>query len=236
MSQVKVSVLSGRVAPFADLFSSAINKLPLSQPQWLSKSGLSGDQQADLRHHGGDDRALHLYPLEHYGEWRRRYPDNAQFSQGAFGENLSTAGLTEDLVCVGDVYQLDDAVIQISQPRSPCFKLNYKFHQPDMALTLQISGLAGYLFRVLVPGQVRPQAEMLLLERGWPQLTVHKVAGMFFNDPLNTDFLQRLIECEALSESWKSKVRQRLQTGLVEEWNKRLFGPMRPLPDNALRR
>ncbi|NMH65928.1 MOSC domain-containing protein [Shewanella salipaludis] len=226
MQTANVTVLSGRVAPLETGLPSAIDKRPIERNIWLSPEGLNGDQQADKKHHGGSERALHLYPLEHYHYWQQRYPESSGFNPGAFGENLSASGFLESTVCIGDIFQLDEAVIQVSQPRSPCFKLNHSFMRSDMALTVQINGNGGYLFRVLTPGHVHPEARMSLLARQWPELTVREVAWRFFNDPLNKAFLGRLSECEVLSESWQSKVRQRLQSGLVEDWNKRLFGFM----------
>ncbi|WP_434341347.1 MOSC domain-containing protein [Motilimonas cestriensis] len=224
MLTTNVTVLSGTIQPLTTSLTSAIKKAPIIEPTWLSELGLANDQQADTKHHGGVDRALHLYPVEHYLSWQRSYPERNCFKAGAFGENLSAQGLTETEVCIGDVFQLGDAVIEVSQPRSPCFKLNHRFAIPNMALLLQVNGLAGYLLRVLQPGNITPNTQLSLISRAFPELTVKEVAWRFFNDPLNEAFLQQLVACSALSESWKVKAQQRLETSKVEDWNSRLFG------------
>ena len=219
-----INVLSGQTQRLDSGLHSAINKHPIQQATELLESGLACDQQADKKHHGGAERALHLYPLEHYPIWQAQYPNQTCFQAGAFGENLSTLGATESQVCIGDVFQLGDAVVQISQPRSPCFKLNQRFGVSNLALQMQLNGLSGYLLRVLQPGKLMPQTKMTLLSRESPELTVQKVAWQFFNNPLDHAFLARLLDCAALSESWQIKAQQRLSTGMVEDWNKRLFG------------
>ena len=224
MQTLNVTVLSGQIESLSSGLDSAIFKRPITQATALLELGLQCDQQADKKHHGGVDRALHLYPQEHYQHWQSLYPHFSCFHPGSFGENLSTLGAVESQVCIGDVFTLGDAVVQVSQPRSPCFKLNHRFNVPNMALMLQVNGFGGYLFRVLQPGLIEPHSCLSLLSRDHPDLTVKEVAWQFFNDPLNRRFLQRLMECSTLSESWKIKAKQRLASGMVEDWNKRLFG------------
>lgn len=219
-----VELFVGKSGKLSKNVHSAIRKQQQEEPLLLSESGFAGDEQADPKHHGGPDRAVHIYPVEHYAYWQLQYPEHPDFVPGAFGENISLAGMAEEQVCIGDVFQLGQAKVQISQPRSPCFKLNLRFGVPDLALQLQLTGKAGYLLRVLEPGWVSPGDELSLLTRAWPELTVRMVAWQFFNHPLNPLFLKQLLACEALSESWKSKALQRLEQGHVEDWSKRLFG------------
>ncbi|STV97084.1 6-N-hydroxylaminopurine resistance protein [Klebsiella michiganensis] len=116
--------------------------------------GLEGDEQAEKKIHGGPDRALCHYPREHYAHWARELPQQADlFCAPAFGENLSTEGLTEKNVYIGDIFRWGEALIQVTQPRSPCFKLNYHFAVSDMAQLMQNSGKTGWLYRVVAGGR-----------------------------------------------------------------------------------
>ncbi len=135
------AVLAGKVAPLGDEAlnkTSAIAKTPVDGRVRLGETGLEGDQQAELKVHGGPEKALHHYPFDHYAVWRREWqagvPGLARLDQaGAFGENISTSGLTETDVCVGDVYRIGSAIVQVSQPRQPCWKLNLRFARADMS-------------------------------------------------------------------------------------------------------
>ncbi|WP_216362494.1 MOSC domain-containing protein [Bowmanella denitrificans] len=222
--RMNLDLFVGQSGKLGKDIQSAIFKHKQQQALLLSRQGFAGDEQADQKHHGGPDRALHIYPQEHYAYWQQQYPEHPDFVPGAFGENISLTGMTEEQVCIGDVFQIGQATVQISQPRSPCFKLNLRFGVPDMALQLQLTGRAGYLLRVLEPGLVTPGDSVSLLQRNWPELTVRIVAWQFFNHPLNSLFLKQLLACDALSASWQAKARLRLEQGYVEDWSKRLFG------------
>ncbi len=137
---------------------SAIDKHEAGHPLWCSFSGLEGDEQSDKRHHGGPDRALHYYPADHYPWWKTWQTalglpaPRASWQPAAFGENLSGLGLTEAQACIGDVYRLGAALVQISQPRSPCFKLNQRFGYSHLSQVMQLTGRCGWLLRVLEEG------------------------------------------------------------------------------------
>lgn len=121
-----VNVFTGKVREFEGSRPSAIAKVQVDGELTLTDLGLAGDQQAEKKIHGGPDRALCHYPREHYQHWKTEFPEQADlFVAPAFGENLSTEGLTEKNVFIGDIYRWGDALIQVTQPRSPCFKLNY---------------------------------------------------------------------------------------------------------------
>lgn len=118
----------------------------------LTELGLEGDEQAEKKVHGGPDRALCHYPREHYLYWAREFPEQAElFVAPAFGENLSTDGLTESNVYMGDIFRWGEALIQVSQPRSPCYKLNYHFDISDIAQLMQNTGKVGWLYSVIAP-------------------------------------------------------------------------------------
>ncbi|MDP2058036.1 MAG: MOSC domain-containing protein, partial [Thiobacillus sp.] len=136
---------------------SAIDKHGVATPLRLSVTGFLGDEQGDPSRHGGPDKAVHHYPFEHYAAWCRELPDLAEhFRPGGFGENISTTGLTEQNVCVGDQFSLGTAHIQVAQARQPCWKLGVRFGIPDMPRHVQASARTGWYYRVLEAGVVTP--------------------------------------------------------------------------------
>ena len=136
-------------------------------PAWLGREGLTGDAQADRRVHGGIEKALHQYPVAHYARLAAAFPHAAALLvRGSMGENLSVAGWDEGNVCIGDVFRLGDARIQVSQPRSPCWKIDRRYSQDGMAKLIAAEGLTGWYFRVLEEGEVGPGCTFALLERG----------------------------------------------------------------------
>ena len=150
-----VNVFVGKVRDYDGSRPSAIGKVQVDGELTLGDLGLEGDEQAEKKIHGGPDRALCHYPREHYAHWALELPQQADlFCAPAFGENLSTEGLTEKNVYIGDIFRWGEALIQVTQPRSPCFKLNYHFAVSDMAQLMQNSGKTGWLYRVVAGGQV----------------------------------------------------------------------------------
>ena len=171
------TVLVGTPQPFRDDGEmSAIVKLPVSEPIHLGEFGLDGNQVADLLHHGGRDKAIHLYPIEHYAFWREKYPDVDDLNNpGAFGENFSCTGMIEDELCLGDIFKIGDAVIQCSHGRSPCWKLNHRFGKPDVLKTIVKTTKSGSYFRVLQPGIIRAGDMIEQTERPFPNWPISKV-------------------------------------------------------------
>jgi MOSC domain-containing protein YiiM len=153
-----VSVQVGRVAPLGrrQVPSGFVNR-PIAGQVIVKRLGLVGDQQADLRVHGGTDKAIYCYPIEHYVKWLAERPSaEALLVPGGFGENLTTRGLDEDRVCIGDVLQIGGVTAQVTQPRQPCFKLGLRFDDPRMLPDLLQSGRSGWYLRLLEPGWVEP--------------------------------------------------------------------------------
>ena len=210
---------------------SAIDKHESHTPLWCRYSGLEGDEQSDQRHHGGPDRALHYYPADHYAWWKTWQTalglpaPRAPWQPAAFGENLSGLGLIEAQACIGDVYRLGEALIQISQPRSPCFKLNQRFGYGQLSQVMQLSGRCGWLLRVLEEGRVAPADELLLVDSPYPGLTVKRTADILFNQPRNEEDLQLLLDNPALSPNWRQHAAHWLEHGVVADWSRRLLGP-----------
>jgi len=126
----------------------AIFKEPVAGAVTIRELNLAGDQQADLTVHGGLEKAVYAYPAEHYEYWRKELSD-VSLSWGAFGENLTTEGLREDTLCIGDVLRVGSAVLQITQPRMPCYKLELRFDRDDMIKRFLASGRSGFYFSVI---------------------------------------------------------------------------------------
>ena len=147
------------------------HKQPQDGPRWLGREGLRGDECADLRVHGGADKAVCVYPSEHLPYWRATLA-RPELSPGAFGENFSTAGMLENDVCIGDTFRVGAATVQITQPRQPCWKLARRWRVKDLAVQVEQTGRTGWYFRVLTEGEVEAPADLQLLQRPHPQWTI----------------------------------------------------------------
>lgn len=204
---------------------SGIDKRPADRPLRLGFAGLEGDVQGDTRRHGGPDKALHHYPLDHYAAWRAEIgPRPVLAGPGAFGENLSTLGLTEAEAAVGDVFRLGSALVEISQGRQPCWKLNHRFETPDMSRRVQQSGRTGWYYRVLEAGAVAPGEGLVLVDRRAPDWTLRRLWRVLYVDVLNRAELAAMAELPPLPEGWRAHARRRLETRAVEDWTARLDG------------
>lgn len=215
------AVLRGRVRPFGRGHS-AIDKQAVHGPVAVGPQGLDGDEQADLRVHGGEEKALHACPWVHHAAWARELPGAGRWGQpGAFGENLAVEGIDEAGVCVGDRWSLGSAVVEVSQGRQPCWKLAERFGVPDMALRVQDSGRSGWYLRVIEPGQVAAGDTMRLLSRPHPQATVAWLMALIrdrVTDPAVLDAVLAL----PLTAPWRRLFERRREAGQVEDWGSRL--------------
>ncbi len=220
------NLLIGAIAPLGQQGTpSGIAKSAVLRPVWLQTEGFSGDAQGDRKHHGGADKAVHHYAFDHYESWRGDFGAMPILDQpGAFGENFSTTGLTEATVAVGDVYRVGGALIEVSQGRQPCWRLNLRFGRPDMAFRVQRSGRTGWYYRVLEPGFVTTGDAMDLVDRRSPDWTIERLWRVFYVDPLNFDELSAMSVLAGLPESWRQYAQRRLATGVVEDWRRRLDG------------
>lgn len=220
------TLLTGAVAPLAgSQATSAIAKTAAPLPLRLEALGLEGDQQADRRVHGGPEKAIHHYPLDHYPAWRNDLGDLPVLNQpGAFGENVSVRGLTEEGVAVGDIFRLGTALLQVSQGRQPCWKLNHRFGVPDMARRVQQTGRTGWYYRVLQPGIVDSGDTLDLIDRIAPDWTLNRLWRAMYVDRLNRAELQAIASLDVLADGWRKYARRRLDSGRVEDWRPRLEG------------
>lgn len=176
-------------------------KEPKDGLQKLGPTGFEGDEQADRQNHGGPDKAICVYAAEHYSYWQSAL-SLAEMPWGAFGENLTTRGLLETEICLGDVYAVGTAVVQISQPRQPCWKLARRWRVQDLAVQVEQTGRTGWYFRVLQEGSVAAGAAFTLRERPHPEWTVDRANQIMHHLKNDRDAARRLAQCPALSASW----------------------------------
>lgn len=227
-----IAVMAGRAVPYTRPGTfSAIDKRPLPGPVRVTIDGLAGDEQGERRVHGGPDKAVHHYPFDHYAWWRTELDDAALLrAPGAFGENLSTTGCTEDDVCIADVVRIGGALLQVSQGRQPCWKLNDRFGDPHVARRMQHSGRTGWYYRVLEEGEIAAGDTMALVERRHPDWPVRRLSDLLFNRTLDREWLQSASRLP-LPPSWKKLIDHRLAHAAVESWERRLLGPARLTQD-----
>lgn len=179
--------------------STGIYKQPVEGPVFLSRENFAGDGQADLVHHGGVDKAVCAYPFEHYEYWKSSL--GKEMLLASFGENLTLKGMLEDQVCIGDIFRIGGAVVQISQPRYPCFKLSQKHGVKDMPTRVLNTGYSGFYFRVLEEGEVSADSPLTRLEAHPKGVTVREVFLMMANGRKDEHGLTRMLELEELSAS-----------------------------------
>jgi len=199
-------------------------KLPVDGRVWLGRDNLDGDGQADLHNHGGEDKAVNAYPHEHYAFWTERL-GLENLNTGAFGENFTLSGLIESDVCIGDIFEIGDARIQISQPRQPCWKLSRRWHVRDLALQVQNTGHTGWYFRVLHEGFVEAGMSLRLTERPHPQWTVTLANDIMHHHTSDFEAARSLMDCRSLASRWKTTLEKRITTGTAGDNAARLYGP-----------
>ena len=205
-------------------WTSAIIKESVSGAVWLGMTTLDGDEQSDLIHHGGPDKAVLAYSAEHYPGWRRSM-DNPLLPFGAFGENFTVAGLTETDVCIGDMWQVgNEAVVQVSQPRQPCWKLSRRWGINDLAVQVQRTGRTGWYLRVLQEGEVEAGSPITLAERPHPEWTIDAANELMHRDKRNVAAAEILGCLPELSASWRTTLARRCQKQLDSTSEQRLFG------------
>ena len=221
-----LGLLVGAVQPLGKKSApSGIAKSPVVTTVFLSRSGFDSDAQGDTVRHGGPEKAVHHYPFDHYMTWKSEIGSNDLLDQpGAFGENVSTAGLTEVDIAVGDIFRLGRALIQVSQGRQPCWKLNERFADVRMSRRVQETGRTGWYYRVLEEGVVAPDDTLTLVERGDEEWSIHRIWHHFYVDTMNADALRKIAVLPALAQGWRNHAAKRLDTKLVEDWSKRLDG------------
>lgn len=208
-----LAVLAGKVRTFSEREDSAIAKTPLEGPVAIGPTGLAGDEQADRVHHGGREKALHHYPADHYPAWRAELGDHPLLAApGGFGENIATTGLVESEVCIGDRFRLGTALVEVSQGRQPCWKLDHHFQRPGVLARVVSTRHSGWYYRVLESGQVVAGDTIALVDRPLPEWSVARcfdllVAGDGKHDPAA---LRVLAAMPQMAEPWRIRARELL--------------------------
>jgi MOSC domain-containing protein YiiM len=182
-------------------FMTGMCKQPVSGAVFLSKHGFEGDGVGDHRHHGGEDKAVCVYSFDHYPYWG--FTLNMTMPAAAFGENLSVEGMREGDVCIGDVYRMGTAVVQVSQPRQPCRTLAARYGRDDLMKLVVDSGMTGFYFRALTEGLVQAGDVVSLVERDARGVTVDFANQIFYHDRTNRDGIEKVLAVPALSGSWQ---------------------------------
>jgi MOSC domain-containing protein YiiM len=179
-----------------------IFKEPVKARVMVRELNLDGDRQADLTVHGGVDKAVYVYPFEHYDYWRSELPD-AELTVGIFGENFTVTGLKEEELNIGDRFQIGSVELMVTQPRLPCYKLGIRFGRSDMVKRFLASRRTGFYFRVLQEGEVGAGDTLELVSRDDNNITVADITQLYVGKEDNPELLHRAAQLEALPKSWR---------------------------------
>ena len=212
MQAILQSVQAGKIRSYQDengkTWDSAIEKIPVVGEVEVQNDGLVSDQQADLKHHGGIDKAVLAYSCDHFTQWQDEFPEWSVVA-GCFGENLTIAGQTESDVCIGDVFQIGSCQLQISQPRQPCWKLARKHDIDKLAVRVQQLGWTGWYFRVLQTGMIQAGDSIELVERTGGNVSVQRANEIMYAKPRNSGDDLALAKCPQLSAAWRDDLQKR---------------------------
>jgi MOSC domain-containing protein YiiM len=190
-------------------FLTGMCKTPAAGAVFLSKQGFAGDGVGDRKHHGGNDKAVCVYSIEHYLYWGSTL--GITMPKAAFGENLTVEGMQEAGVCIGDIYRIGTAEVQVSQPRQPCGTLAARYGREDLVKLVVASGRTGLYFRVLTEGLVQAGDSISLIERDTRGVTIAFANHIFHHDRRDRDGIMKVLSLPALSESWQRSFRELLQ-------------------------
>ena len=214
----------GAKNPMEREWTSAIFKDPVQGPVWVGKTGLTGDGQWDLEHHGGPEKAVFAYAFENYAYWQKDL-GISEITSGAMGENLVMEKITEETISIGDTFQIGEAVVQVSQPRQPCWKPARRFKVKNLALLLQNTGRTGWYFRVLTEGIVEEGQTFTLVDRSYPQWTILKCNQVIHAKQQNFEEIRELSQCELLAPSMRATLAKRVEMLETPDIRSRVFGP-----------
>jgi MOSC domain-containing protein YiiM len=189
--------------------TTGIFKQPVDGRVMMRSLNLDGDRQADLTVHGGPEKAVYAYPVEHYAYWRQEFP-NDELPWGAFGENLTVEGLLESEVNIGDRFRIGTAEVMVTQPRFPCFKLNLKFGRDDMVKRFLNSRLSGIYFSVVQEGEIGAGDAITLVSRDEHNVTVADIVQIYVREA-SDDLVRRAIQVPALA----ADLRTYFQTSII---------------------
>jgi MOSC domain-containing protein YiiM len=206
VKHIVTAVCTGTARPFLGAETSAIAKRPREGAVQVLAEGLAPDEQADRTVHGGPEMALHLYPLDHHAWWRERIGDHPALDEpGGFGSNLAVAGLTEDMVHIGDRFRLGTALVEISQPRQPCWKIEHRFGHKGMVAAIVKSGRCGWYFRVLETGEVAAGDTLERVATGAAEWSVARVFRALVAGKATPEELAELADLEPLTPRLRAR-------------------------------
>jgi MOSC domain-containing protein YiiM len=209
MRVLSVNVGMPREVPWnGSIVLTGIFKEPVAIRIPLHRLNLDGDAQADLTVHGGPDKAVYAYPSEHYRGWETKL--GISLPPAAFGENLTTEGLIEDQVQIGDEFRVGTARLVVTQPRLPCYKLGIRFGNSGMVKTFLKAGLPGIYFAVVDEGAVGPGDTVERLHTDERRITVRDMLALILDPDAPTDELQRLLDIPVLAAVWREEIQARL--------------------------
>ncbi|SDO57658.1 MOSC domain-containing protein [Alkalicoccus daliensis] len=186
-----------------------IKKDPVLKPLFLSRLQLESDGQGDTVNHGGEDKAACVYAAEHYPYWKQEL--QFELPEAAFGENFTVEGLAEDKVHIGDIFTWGDALVQISQPRQPCYKLAARHGIKEFPVLLRDTGYTGYYLRVLEEGTVAPGDQIERVETDERKVTVAEANRIMYHDTKNEAAAQMLLAVPALADAWREPLEKRIE-------------------------
>jgi MOSC domain-containing protein YiiM len=205
-----LSIQTGRIAPLGpNAVPSAFVKTLREGAVAVTPLGLQGDEQADLQAHGGPEKAVYAYAATHYPAWAKLFPATA-FTSGAMGENLTLAGLEEKDICVGDVHSIGSSLLQVCQPRQPCFKFALRHGNKYLPKAMVKNGFSGWYYRVLQTGFVKAGDLLALYDRPNPDFAFTRLIEIIYHGEVTKDELQRMTEMPGLASQWRDHARQLL--------------------------
>lgn len=190
--------------------TTGIYKTPVNHELVLEKTDVKNDHVIDRRYHGGADKACYLYSLDHYPFWKTRYPD-LDWSYGMFGENLTVEGLSESQIQIGDTYKIGTAVIQVSQPRQPCFKLGIKFEDQSVLKEFIAQPYSGVYVRIITTGSVKVGDKFELMERAGNGLSITEVYRLLYNNGSDENLKQKIVEDRYLPADLRKYILDRMK-------------------------
>lgn len=203
------AICAGRPAAFRKAERSAIAKQPLAGKVRIAASGVTGDEQVDLKHHGGPDMAVHHYPLDHHDAWRGELGEHPLLDEpGSFGSNLAVRGLVEDQVLLGDRYRLGTALLEACQPRQPCWKIEHRFGAKGMVKGIMQTGRCGWFYRVIESGEAEAGDSLALVEPGLADWSMARIFEAIWgsNAPQDPDLLRQIAELALLAPKLRAKL------------------------------
>ncbi len=208
-----LAVHVGQPTPLGpDGVMSGFVKHPVVGPVAVGPLGFEGDAQADLSVHGGRDKAVYAYAMRHYGPWRAEFPEHAKiWGPGAVGENLPVEGMDEADICVGDVHAIGSALLQVCQPRQPCFKFALRFDNSKLPKAMVKSGRSGWYYRVLQTGVIAAGDPVVLAERPNPDFPFTDLVALIYRRNATREDLERMAATPGLAVQWRQQAREGLR-------------------------